>query len=50
MFKTFSTMTLLGMLAVSAGQAQTGPTIRAKVPFAFAVQNTCWRLALCADI
>jgi hypothetical protein len=40
MFKTFSTMTILGMLAVSAAQAQTGSTIRAKVPFAFAVQNT----------
>jgi len=40
MFKTFSTMTILGLLAVSAGQAQTGSTIRAKVPFAFAVQNT----------
>ncbi len=40
MFKTFSTMTLLGLLTLSAAQAQSSQPIRAKVPFAFAVQNT----------
>ena len=40
MFKTFSTMTLLGLLTLSSAQAQSERPIRAKVPFAFAVQNT----------
>lgn len=40
MFKTFSTMTLLGLLTLSAAQAQSEQPIHAKVPFAFTVQNT----------
>ena len=40
MFKTFSMMTILGMLTFSAAHAQSGQPIRAKVPFAFAVQDT----------
>jgi hypothetical protein len=40
MFKTISTMTLLGLLTLSAAHAQSNQPIRAKVPFAFAVQNT----------
>jgi hypothetical protein len=39
MFKTFS-MSLLGLLALSAAQAQSSQPILAKVPFAFTVQNT----------
>jgi hypothetical protein len=38
MFKTFS-MTLLGLLALSAAQAQSSQPIHAKVPFDFTVQN-----------
>ena len=38
MFKAFS-MTLLGLLALSAAQAQSSHPILAKVPFAFTVQN-----------
>ncbi len=40
MFKTFSTMTLLGLLTFSAAQAQSEQPIHAKVPFAFTVQDT----------
>lgn len=40
MFKTISTVTFLGLLTLTAAQAQSGQPIRAKVPFAFAVQNT----------
>ena len=40
MFKTFSTMTLLGLATISAGYAQSSQWIQAKVPFAFTVQNT----------
>jgi hypothetical protein len=40
MFKTLSTMTLLGLLTLSAARAQSEQPIRAKVPFAFTVQNT----------
>ena len=38
MFKTFS-MTLLGLLALSAARAQSSQPIRAEIPFAFTVQN-----------
>jgi hypothetical protein len=40
MFKTFSTLTLLGLLTLSAAHAQSSQPIRAKVPFDFTVQNT----------
>ena len=40
MFKTLSTMTLLGLLTLSAALAQSEQPIRAKVPLAFTVQNT----------
>jgi hypothetical protein len=40
MFKMFSTTTVLGLLILSAAQAQSGRPIQAKVPFAFTVQNT----------
>jgi hypothetical protein len=40
MFQTFSTITLLGLLTLSAAQAQSEQPIHAKVPFAFTVQNT----------
>lgn len=40
MFKTFSTITVLSFLALSAAQAQSEQPLQAKVPFAFTVQNT----------
>jgi hypothetical protein len=39
MFKTFS-VTLLGLLAVSAVRAQSSQPIKVKIPFDFAVKNT----------
>ena len=40
MFKTVSTMTLLGLATISAAYAQSAQPIQAKVPFTFMVQNT----------
>ena len=40
MSKTFSTITLLGLLTLSAAQAQSSQPIRAKVPFDFTVGKT----------
>jgi hypothetical protein len=40
MFKIFSTMTLFGVLTVSASHAQSNQPIQAHVPFAFTVQTT----------
>jgi hypothetical protein len=40
MFKTFSTIALLGLLTLSAAQAQSEQPIHANVPFAFTVQKT----------
>jgi len=40
MFKIFSTMTLFGILTVSASHAQSNQPIQAHVPFAFTVQAT----------
>lgn len=39
MFNTFSTITVLSLLTLSAAQAQSEQPIQAKVPFAFTVQN-----------
>ena len=39
MFKTFSTLTVFGLLAMSAAQAQSNQSLRADIPFAFQVQN-----------
>jgi hypothetical protein len=39
MFKTFSTLTILGSLAISAAQAQSNQLLQAEIPFAFAVQS-----------
>jgi hypothetical protein len=40
MTKMFSTMTVYGLLMISAAYAQSGQPIQAKVPFAFMAQNT----------
>lgn len=40
MFKTISTMTLLGLATLSAAFAESSQPIQAKVPFAFTVQDT----------
>lgn len=39
MFKTFSTMIVLNLLALSAVEAQSVQPLQAKVPFTFTVQN-----------
>lgn len=39
MFKTLSTITLLGLLAFPAAQAQSNQALEAHVPFTFQVQN-----------
>lgn len=39
MFKTLSTMTVLGLLTLSAAQAQSSQTVQAHVPFAFQMQH-----------
>lgn len=39
MFKTFSTMTFLGLLGLSAVRAQAGQGLEAKIPFEFTVRN-----------
>jgi hypothetical protein len=45
MFKRFSTLTFLGLLALSAVRAQSGQPMQAEIPFAFTVGDT----ALAAD-
>ena len=40
MFKMFSTMTLFGLLAVSAAFGESNQTLKAHIPFAFLVRNT----------
>jgi hypothetical protein len=40
MFKNISTLTIFGLLTMSAAQAQSNQPLRAQIPFAFEVQNT----------
>jgi hypothetical protein len=39
MFKTVSTLTVMGLLTLSAAQAQSSQTLQAHVPFAFQMQH-----------
>lgn len=40
MFKTVSTLTMFGLLAMTAAQAQSNQSLRAQIPFAFQAQGT----------
>ncbi|MGC2659128.1 MAG: hypothetical protein WA324_14305 [Bryobacteraceae bacterium] len=40
MFKMFSTMTLFGLLTISAAYGGSSQTLKADIPFAFMVRNT----------